>query len=388
MANTLSSLDKSTEKQLFSTQQDSVASETKYLKSRSDKSIQTLIIQSLLGDGSYGTVYKSADVYGNKNYAVKVFNNFEEAEIEYVILSYLERLHLQSNLKFHPDIYQASRIINNLNNTGRYKAIDKDCCLSLELFDQHVTLADLTYKRKTLLPYYDICNLGEILFKTVKLMHKHQLAHLDLSCGNIMLPILNTIRPLNLGEIKFIDYGSSFILNSYGERLALNGGQENNTTITVVSPLHPFVFDDNPIPKENRVQLDLTYEEKKCFYFICDLWAVFHNLCYLFSNTHVYLANSIQYRDYSFERPWDNRGHCTSKYLAFMSNLFLKKSEALGVLDLYLSANFNPPYNSFLKEIALQLLVFNCDTYQKVTYSVILESLIHLCIEKNGITFD
>lgn len=147
----------------------------------------------LLGEGMGGSVYKGLDSYTGEFVAIKKIAIYQDdipvdfilkmISNEVYILHYLTKIGCEHCLKFIDSYYENETFYIITEFLSDYQTLDK---IKNNITDEHKII------------------LFSSILKTIRFLHKHGIAHLDLKPENIMIK-----RP---NYIKIIDFGSSCFL--------------------------------------------------------------------------------------------------------------------------------------------------------------------------------
>ena len=142
----------------------------------------TLIPLEILGEGSYGSVYKVRHIHTNQYYAIKILKNLDNSDgipitslREIILLKFLD----------HPNIIKLEQIDFN---KGRIELCLEYCQFDLLKF---INL----YKNNS--EIYTLSLLKKFMFQIltgVSFLHSHKIMHRDLKPGNIMINENNLLK--------------------------------------------------------------------------------------------------------------------------------------------------------------------------------------------------
>ena len=177
------------------------------------------IIESVIGSGSFGNVYKAT--YINKNYAIKQDVNLR-------------------TLKYEATIYKELRNINNISQLVDFFFFDNNYYLVLNFYEQ--TLLEFKQKYYSLNDYHKyLSKIFSIIINTLKYIHDRGIVHRDLKPTNICLDIYNNPYIIDFGIAKKIIINKKHI-----QQKSINNiiGSENFVSLNVINLVEPSRRDD------------------------------------------------------------------------------------------------------------------------------------------------
>jgi serine/threonine protein kinase len=163
----------------------------------------------ILGDGTFGTVYKSVDPYTNKDVAVKRIKTGSKKKYDWAlpmfddeVIEMVEDLYNEIRALKKLSISCPKYVINYIDAIVEFKAKEDQVYIITDLHPG-ITLNEwLTQKRTN----RSIRQVTDNLIAGLKCIHSSGIAHRDIKMSNIM------IDPKTL-ETQYIDFGLSCITN-------------------------------------------------------------------------------------------------------------------------------------------------------------------------------
>jgi len=195
-------------------------------------------IESLLGKGGFGFVYKAHNVILDIDVAIKELCprsccERDENGIDIKIPSkdsYLLYENYEKNFSQEAMFLTRLRQHPNLVTTYDYFMDNNTWYHVIELLNG-ITLREYMYMREKAITETEAIFIMTEILKALSCLHQQNIIHMDVSSKNIIIT--------NDGSIKLIDLGASIILNKQGKRPIIINGQ--------YTPLEQYIINDNNI---------------------------------------------------------------------------------------------------------------------------------------------
>ncbi|AAG02790.1 putative dual-specificity tyrosine-(Y)-phosphorylation regulated kinase 3 [Betaentomopoxvirus amoorei] len=162
---------------------------------------KSYMCKSLINSGTYGIVYKYADIYTKNNVAIKFFRNNDNFTHEINILNYIKK-----------------KIYNN-SDSDEINEVKKNICFPIFFTNENNVSKyiifnyydyDLLYYASTyILLNQDILNISLQICNGLKYLHKNSIVHCDLKPENILCKYKNDTL-----HLVITDFGLSYIENN------------------------------------------------------------------------------------------------------------------------------------------------------------------------------